>query len=131
MVADFSVVLCDRMSSNGYKLKHQKIHLNKRRNLFPWKVAEHWNRLPREVLGSPSLEIFQTHLDIFLCHLLKVTLPGQRGWTGCSQRSLPTLTFPWFCVCNQVSLRKIVREKHPQRFQVGNHLGQRVIGVLG
>jgi len=30
-------------------------------------VTEHWNRLTREVVESP-LEIFNTHLDAFLCN---------------------------------------------------------------
>jgi len=45
-------------------------------------VMEHWNRLPREVVESPSLEIFKTHLDTVLCSLLWVTLLRQGGWTG-------------------------------------------------
>ncbi|KFQ00291.1 hypothetical protein N330_04604, partial [Leptosomus discolor] len=55
---------------NRHKLEHRKFHLNMRRNFFTLKVAEHWNRLPREVVESPSLEIFKTHLDAFLCDLL-------------------------------------------------------------
>jgi len=34
------------------------------------RVTEHWNRLPREVVESPSLETFKTRLDKVLCSLL-------------------------------------------------------------
>jgi len=33
-----------------------------RKNFFTLRVIEHWNRLPREVVESPSLEIFKTRL---------------------------------------------------------------------
>ncbi|KGL73656.1 hypothetical protein N309_10428, partial [Tinamus guttatus] len=51
---------------NGYKLKHRKFHLHVRKNFFTVRVTEPWNRLPREVLEAPSLEIFQTCLDATL-----------------------------------------------------------------
>ncbi|GAB0181648.1 hypothetical protein GRJ2_000630100 [Grus japonensis] len=61
----FSVVPSDRTS----ELEHRKFHLNMRKNFFILRVTEHWDRLPREVVESPSLEIFKTHLDMILCNL--------------------------------------------------------------
>jgi len=34
-----------------------------RKKFFTVRVTEHWNRLPRVVVKSPSLEIIKTHLD--------------------------------------------------------------------
>ena len=64
------MVPSDRTRGNGHKLKHRKFRLNMSKNLFPLRVTEHWNRLPREVVESPSLEIFKTHLDKVLNSLL-------------------------------------------------------------
>ena len=41
-----------------------------RKNFFTLRVAEHWNRLPREAVGSPSLETFKTRLDAVLSDVL-------------------------------------------------------------
>jgi len=62
----FSAVPSDRTRGNG----HRKFQLNTRKNFFPLRVTEHCNRLPREVVESPPLEIFKTHLDNVLCSLL-------------------------------------------------------------
>jgi len=56
----FPVVPSDRTRGNGHKLKQRKFQLNRRKNFFPLRVTEPWNRLPRGAVESPSLEIFQT-----------------------------------------------------------------------
>jgi len=60
----------NRTRGNGHKLKHKKFQVNTVKKLFILRVMEHWNRLPRWAVESPSLEIFKTHLDEVLCSLL-------------------------------------------------------------
>ncbi|KGL76658.1 hypothetical protein N309_05535, partial [Tinamus guttatus] len=43
---------------NGYKLKHRQFHLHMRKRFLTVRVTEHWHRLPREAVESPSLEVF-------------------------------------------------------------------------
>jgi len=64
------MVPSDRKRGNGHKLKQRKFHLSMRKNLFTLRVVETLNRLPREVVDSPSLEIFKPCLDMVLCNLL-------------------------------------------------------------
>jgi len=63
-----SVVPNDRTRSNGPKLKHRKLLLNVRKHFDC--EGEHWHRFPRDVVESPLLEIFKSHLNMILGNLL-------------------------------------------------------------
>ncbi|PKU32332.1 hypothetical protein llap_17364 [Limosa lapponica baueri] len=93
----FSVVPSEGTRGNVHKLEHRKFHPNVRKTFFTLMVTELWNKLPREVVESPSLEILKTPLDAFLCNLLWVTLLWQGAGLDDLQRSLPTPTILSFC----------------------------------
>ncbi|KFQ05724.1 hypothetical protein N329_01926, partial [Haliaeetus albicilla] len=55
---------------NGFKLKEGRFSLDVRKKFFTVRVVRHWNRLPREFMDAPSLEVFKARLDGALSNLV-------------------------------------------------------------
>ncbi|KFR15107.1 hypothetical protein N306_04250, partial [Opisthocomus hoazin] len=55
---------------DGFKLKQGRFRSAIRKKSFTMRVVRHWNRLPREAVDAPSLEVFKARLDRALSNLV-------------------------------------------------------------
>ncbi|KFV44764.1 hypothetical protein N341_07518, partial [Tyto alba] len=51
---------------NGLMLHQGMFSLDIRKKFFTETVVKHWNRLPKEVAGSPSLKVFKIQVYVAL-----------------------------------------------------------------
>ena len=84
------MVCSNKTRSKDLKLEHRKFDTNIWKNFFTVRVIEPWNKLSREVVESPSKEIFKTCLDIYLCDLLYGTCSSRGVRLSNLFRSFPT-----------------------------------------
>ncbi|KFM08705.1 hypothetical protein AS27_11507, partial [Aptenodytes forsteri] len=55
---------------NGFKLKEYRFRLDIRKKFFTMRVVRQWNRLPREAVDAPSLDVFKVRQDGALGNLM-------------------------------------------------------------
>lgn len=55
---------------NGFKLRECGFQLDVEKKFFTGRVLRHWNKLPREAVDVPSLEIFKAKVDGALSNLV-------------------------------------------------------------
>jgi len=67
----FSQVTSNRTRESSLSWRQGRFRLDIKKNFFTERVIKQWNRLPRELVESPSLEVFKKHTDIALSDMVQ------------------------------------------------------------
>ena len=62
----FSQGTSDRTRGNGLRLHQGRFRLDVRRHCFPERAVKHLTALPRDMVESPSLEVFERRVGVVL-----------------------------------------------------------------
>jgi len=65
----------EKTRSNGYKLHQERFHFDIGNKCFTVRTIIHWNNVPRDVVKSPSLEVFKMQLDRVLDNFIYAPFP--------------------------------------------------------
>ena len=66
----FTQIDSNRTRGNDFKLKEGRYRLHVRWTYFTERVVRCWNRLPREAVDAPFLEVFEARWDGVLDNLI-------------------------------------------------------------
>lgn len=65
-VSFFFQISSDRTRGSSLKLWQGRFRLDVGKSIITGRLLMHWDRLPREVVEPPSLEMFKSHVAVIL-----------------------------------------------------------------
>lgn len=79
---DGKKILVEQGRTNGWNLKPDKCKLERRCKLVRGRMINHWNKLPREVVDSPALDVSNQDLLMPFWEICSQVIGLNMGITG-------------------------------------------------